>query len=69
MAPEAADLLPLTVPEVRHLLARLLWEPTRPAADVLGWSQWRRRHEARAKLCHYPRRLGRNSALYGYVRL
>ena len=61
MVPDAADLLPLTVPEVRHLLVRLLWEPTRPAEHVLGWAHWRRRHQARAKLCHYRQRLRRNS--------
>jgi hypothetical protein len=28
------------------------------AADhILGWSNWRRRHQAQAKACHYQRRL------------
>ena len=60
-APDVADLLPLTVPEVRHLLVRLLWEPTWPTEYVVGWSHWRRRHEARAKHYHYLRRLRLNS--------
>ena len=53
------DLLPPTVPEVRRLLYRLLWAQPPPAAHVLRWSQWRRRHQARAKRCHYRRRLAR----------
>jgi len=28
-----------------------------PAAFVLAWSRWRRRHQAQAKRCHYQRRL------------
>jgi hypothetical protein len=63
-APKAADLLPLTVPEIRHLLVRLLWQPTHPVENVLGWSHWRRRHQARAKRSHYRQRLRRNSLSY-----
>ena len=49
-------LIPLTVPEVRRLLVRLVW-PTLPRAeDVLAWSHWRRRHQAVARRCHYRRR-------------
>jgi SRSO17 transposase len=55
--PVTADVLPLTVPEVRKLLCRLLWAPTAPADQVLAWSHWRRRHQARARWCHYRRRL------------
>lgn len=48
----AAELLPLTVPQVRRLLFALLWQAL-PAPDaVLHWSSWRRRHQARAKRCH-----------------
>ena len=57
----AEDLIPLTVPEVRRLLCRLLcrlvWA-TEPLPDpVLRWSRWRRRHQARARRSHYRRRL------------
>ena len=52
-----AALIPLTVPEVQRLLYRLIWQ-TRPTAPaVLAWSRWRRRHQARARRCHYQRRL------------
>jgi len=51
-----AELLPLTVPEVRHLLFALLWQPPPSAAHILHWSAWRRRHQARAKVGHIKRR-------------
>ena len=55
----AVELLPLTVPEVRRLLWGVVWG-RRPAAEAsLRWSWWRRRHQARAKRCHYQRRLAR----------
>jgi hypothetical protein len=60
-APDTPDLLPLTVPEVRRLLCRLVWAPAAPAEQVLAWSRWRRRHQARARRCHYRRRLRRAS--------
>ena len=51
------ELLPLTVPEVRRLL-RLVLAPAVPEPRrSLAWSLWRRRHQARAKRCHYRRRL------------
>ena len=49
-------LIPLTVPEVRRLLTRLVWTATPSTDFVLSWSQWRRRHQARARRCHYQRR-------------
>src|SRR5579859_4023812 len=53
------ELLPLTVPEVRHLLWQVVW-PFQPRLErVLAWSRWRRRHQARAKRVHTKRRLGR----------
>jgi hypothetical protein len=52
-------LLPLTVPEVRRLLWRLVWTTRQEADAVLHWSRWRRRHQARAKRCHYRTRLAR----------
>ena len=53
----AAELLPLTVPEVRRVLWRLVWQRPPPPDDVLAWSVWRRRHQAQARRCHYQRRL------------
>ena len=50
------ELVKLSVPEVRHLPCRLLWASLPPPDDVLNWSFWRRRHQARAKRSHYRRR-------------
>lgn len=50
-------LLPLTIPEVRHLLASLLWPPPRSAPFLLAWSWWRRCHLSRASFFHTKRRL------------
>ncbi len=49
-------LLPLTIPEVRHLLAHLLWSPPRSQTLLLGWSWWRRCHQSRASFFHTKRR-------------
>jgi SRSO17 transposase len=49
-------LLPLTIPEVRHLLAYLLWPPPRSATLLLAWSWWRRCHQSRASFFHTKRR-------------
>ena len=51
-----ADLLPLTVPEIRHLLAALIGLPPPDTAAVLRWSVWRRRHQQRARRAHWRRR-------------
>jgi len=48
---------PLSVPEARRLLARLLFPPVCGLSHVLAWSLWRRRHQYRAHLCHCRRRL------------
>ena len=55
------ELIPLTVPEVRRLLCRLLWLPRGSPTLTIHWSGWRRRHQARAMRCHYKRRLQRPS--------
>ncbi|MGI5152978.1 hypothetical protein ACQEVC_42455 [Plantactinospora sp. CA-294935] len=52
----ADDLIPLTVNEIRRLFAKLVLTPIRAAGYWLTWSDWRRRHQARAKLSHYRRR-------------
>ena len=51
------ELIPLTVPEVRRLLTRLVWTENHPTELVLLWSLWRRHHQAQARRCHYRRRL------------
>ena len=45
-----------TLPEVRGLLAHLIWNQPPNATSVLHWSHWRRRHQARARRCHYTAR-------------
>ena len=48
--------VPLTLPEARGLLAHLIWNQPPDATSVLHWSHWRRRHQARARRCHYTAR-------------
>jgi hypothetical protein len=47
----------LSVPEARHLLARLLFPPPSSLPLVVAWSIFRRRHQQRASLFHTRRRL------------
>jgi SRSO17 transposase len=52
--PSPLGLIPLTCNELQHLFAAF----AAPAADAghwLRWSWWRRRHQARARACHYRR--------------
>jgi hypothetical protein len=49
-------LIALTVPEARRLLVRLLWSRLPKPDEVLGWSEWRRAHQAFARRCHYKKR-------------
>ena len=48
--------IPITVNEQRRLIDALILQPHRSLARLLNWSTWRRRHQARARLCHYQRR-------------
>jgi hypothetical protein len=50
-------LLPLTTPEVRHVLGRLIWPPPSSTRLVLAWSWWRCCHRSRACYFHTRRRL------------
>src|SRR2546421_12914053 len=56
---ETSPLLPLTIPEVRHLLACLLWPLPRSPTLLLSWSWWRRCHQRRASYSHTQRRTTR----------
>src|SRR5437868_15517924 len=49
--------IPLTVPEVRRLLGRLLFPFPRGAMAVLAWSWWRRCRQGRARASHAKQRL------------
>jgi hypothetical protein len=56
-ASDERPLLPLTVAEVRHLLARLFWPASSSARRVLAWSWWRRVHQSWARYSQTKRRL------------
>jgi len=62
--PPPADpgLIPLTVREVRRLLAAQLDRP-KPPGHAARWLEWRRRHQARSRWFHKRARLARNYAL------
>ena len=49
------ELIPLTVPELRRLINRLILHPNGDPTPVMAWSNWRRRHQARARRSHYKR--------------
>jgi SRSO17 transposase len=51
--PPPLGLIPLTCNEVQHLFATLACQPAGDRAHRLRWSWWRRRHQARARACHY----------------
>jgi SRSO17 transposase len=51
------ELVPLSVAEVRRLFRNVLLLRSPASVDhMLGWSRWRRRHQARARHFHYQRR-------------
>jgi hypothetical protein len=52
----STDLCPLSVPEARHLLARLLFPFPCRVPLVVAWSTWRRWHQRRASFFHTRRR-------------
>ena len=47
-----AELIPLTVAEIRRLLARLVWPVIRESTYWHAWSRWRRRHQPDARRHH-----------------
>jgi len=62
--PPPADpgLIPLTIPEIKRLLAALTTKP-RPPGHVIHWDQWTRRHQARARWFHQRARLKRDAEI------
>jgi SRSO17 transposase len=58
-------LLPLTVPEVRHLLGHLIWPAVTSVTLVLAWSWWRRWHRSWASYSHRQRRLQAQASARG----
>jgi SRSO17 transposase len=53
--PAPAGQIPLTRNEIAALFSTLIIEPVKDARHRLRWSAWRRRHQHRAKTCHYQR--------------
>ena len=60
--PADPGLIPLTVREIRRLLAAELSHPN-PPGHATRWLEWRRRHQARSRWFHQRARLERNYAL------
>jgi SRSO17 transposase len=60
--PTDPGMIPLTVPEIKRLLADALHHPKPPGHDT-HWRNWRRRHQARARWFHQRARLRREYAL------
>jgi SRSO17 transposase len=54
LAPDG--LIPITVNELRRLFDALLLRPNHTPQRLQQWSRWRRRHQARARACHYRKR-------------
>ncbi len=59
--PADPGMIPLTVPEIRRLLAALQRPP--PPGHAVGWLNWRRRHQARSRWFHQRTRRNRDNAL------
>jgi SRSO17 transposase len=57
-SPPPDDQIPLTRNEIAGLFATLFIHRRRDARHCLRWSAWRRRHQHRAKTCHYQRQAG-----------
>ena len=53
--PAPDDLIPLTCNEIQRLFITLVVRPVHDTAHRLGWSDWRRRHQARSQASHYRR--------------
>ena len=53
--PAPPGLIPVTCNELQHLFAALVAMPINDPTHRLGWSSWRRRHQGRARTCHYRR--------------
>jgi len=54
-SPPPDDQIPLTRNEIAALFATLIIDPANGTRHRLRWSTWRRRHQRRAKTCHYQR--------------
>src|SRR5260221_9645333 len=60
---DARTPLPLTIPEIRHLLGLLIWPAPGSVKLVLAWSWWLRCHRSCASYFHTKRRLEAGSGV------
>ncbi len=60
--PAEPGMVPLTIPEIKRLLAFLTTRPL-PPGHVIHWDAWTRRHQARARWFHQRARLQRDYIL------
>ena len=60
--PAEPGMIPLTIPEIKRLLAALTTRPL-PRWLVIHWDAWTRRHQARSRWFHKRARLARNAEI------
>jgi SRSO17 transposase len=60
--PAEPGMIPLTIPEIKRLLAALTTRPL-PRWLVIHWDAWTRRHQARARWFHKRVRLARDTEI------
>jgi SRSO17 transposase len=60
--PADPGMIPLTVPEIRRLLAAAI-QHSHPPGHAARWLNWRRRHQARSRWFHQRTRLNRDNSL------
>jgi hypothetical protein len=60
--PAEPGMIPLTVPEIRRILAAMTAQPMPPPL-VIHWDAWIHRHQARSRWHHQRTRLKRDYAL------
>jgi hypothetical protein len=58
--PPPPELIGVTCNEVQRLFAAVAARPAGGPAHRLRWSSWRRRHQQRARTCHYRRQAAWN---------
>ena len=60
--PAEPGLIPLTIPEIKRLLAALTTRPL-PPSHIIQWDAWTRRHQARSRWFHKRTRLARDTEI------
>jgi SRSO17 transposase len=60
--PPEPGMIPLTIPEIKRLLAALTTRPL-PLWHVIHWDTWTRRHQARSRWFHKRARLARDAEI------